>query len=443
MALRNLDVAGGLRRTLIRALLFAFLVSGSGLQGAAAQDAVTPSDRVTRNVVVRAAPSTASLPLAKLLPGESLPVTGDAPGWFQVRLPDGAVGFVSKAWTQTATVPVVATGGGTWKAHVIDVGTGLAVFVEGPDFALLYDAGSQDDLADGSDNRVVSYIHAVRPNLTVLDHVILSHPHKDHLELMPDVFDAFIVKNVWDSGRVNPTAGYCRFLKAVNAEPGVLYHDALASNGTRTASFPRNICEGAVVMQQAAMMTADSVPLGAGAKMVMLHRDGQTRGDPNNNSVVVRLDLGPRRILLAGDAEGGNRIRPEDAPTSAPSANSVEGKLLDCCGPDLAADVLVVGHHGSLTSSRSTFIQAVGAKTFVISSGPHTYSKVVLPDPAIATWLGAMGAVLATNRGDEVCGEDLAKPGPDADESPGGCDNVRITITPSGVIEAIYAKPTD
>ena len=60
----------------------------------------------------------------------------------------------------------------------------------------------------------------------------------------------------------------------------------------------------------------------------MLYRDGETRGDPNNNSVVVRLDLGPRRILLAGDAEGGNRIRPEDVPTSVPSANSIEAKLL-------------------------------------------------------------------------------------------------------------------
>ncbi len=443
MALHNLDVAGWLRRTLTGALLAVFLVSGLDLQGAAAQDAVTPSDRVTRNVVVRAAPSTASLPLAKLLPGESLPVTGDAPGWFQVRLPDGAIGFVSKAWTQTATGPVVATAGETWRTHVIDVGTGLAVFVEGPDFALLYDAGSQDDLADGSDNRVVNYIHAVRPGLTVLDHVILSHPHKDHLELMPDVFDAFTVRNVWDSGRVNATAGYCRFLKNVSAEVGVAYHDALPAMGARKVTFRGSSCNGDVVLPPGSKMTADPVPLGSGAKMTMLYRDGETRGDPNNNSVVVRLDLGTRRILLAGDAEGGNRIQPEDAQTSAPFANSVEGKLLACCRSALAADVLVVGHHGSLTSSRSTFIQAVSAKTFVISSGPHAYSSVVLPDPAIATWLGSLGTVLGTNRGDETCGEDPAKPGPDADESPGGCDNVRITIPPSGVIETMYFKPAD
>ena len=37
----------------------------------------------------------------------------------------------------------------------IDVGTGLAVFVEGPGFTLLYDGGSNDDIADGADNRLV------------------------------------------------------------------------------------------------------------------------------------------------------------------------------------------------------------------------------------------------------------------------------------------------
>jgi beta-lactamase superfamily II metal-dependent hydrolase len=67
--------------------------------------------------------------------------------------------------------------------HVIDVGTGLALLFEGPSFTMLCDAGNQDDLADGPSNRVVSYIRAVRPGVTVIDHVVLSHPVKDYLEL--------------------------------------------------------------------------------------------------------------------------------------------------------------------------------------------------------------------------------------------------------------------
>src|SRR3546814_5681190 len=97
----------------------------------------------------------------------------------------------------------------------------LAVFVEGKDFALRYDAGSQDDLHDGDENRVVAYIAAVRPALARIDHLILSHPHKDHLQLMPDIFRRFQVAQVWESGRVNKTDGYCHFLKAAMAEPSV------------------------------------------------------------------------------------------------------------------------------------------------------------------------------------------------------------------------------
>lgn len=50
---------------------------------------------------------------------------------------------------------------GTYAVHAIDVGTGLSVFVEGHDFALLYDAGSNDDSGRGAKNRVLAYLRAV------------------------------------------------------------------------------------------------------------------------------------------------------------------------------------------------------------------------------------------------------------------------------------------
>ena len=91
---------------------------------------------------------------------------------------------------------------GTYVVHAIDVGTGLAIFVEGNDFTLLYDAGSNDDSARGKDkDRVLAYLAKVRPDLKVIDHVILSHPHKDHVEMMDDVFETYEVRNVWDFGR--------------------------------------------------------------------------------------------------------------------------------------------------------------------------------------------------------------------------------------------------
>lgn len=397
---------------------------------------VAPSQHVKRAVVVRAAPDADSPAIGRLVPGQTLVLDEALPGWYRVRLADGTLGFVSRAWTVVTGAdgePLAAvTAVGETKVHVIDVGTGLAVFVEGPGFTMLYDAGSQDDLADGASNRVVSYIRAARPGLTTIDHVVLSHPHKDHLELMPDVFAAFTVRNVWDSGAVNRTVGYCRFLKAVAAEPGVLYHDAIASGGTREVVFTNGGCSGTVRLAQAAMMTDQPVPLGPGSSMSVLWRDATRHADPNENTVVVRLDAGGRRVLLAGDAEAGGR----QPPSTAPSPRSIEAGLLLCCSAAVRADVLVVGHHGSLTSSRRAFLDAVGASIFVVSSGPHPYSRVVLPDDAVMAELASRGRVLRTDVDDDACGLAERKVGPDGDESPGGCDSVLVRLAPSRVSAA-------
>lgn len=428
-------------------VVLALIFSASAPVTALAQQTVTPSARVSSNVVVRAAPSTNSPALDRLIPGAVLPLIDDAPGWRRVRLPDGQEGFVSKAWTNLSGVRLV-TSGKSFKVHVIDVGTGLAVFVEGEDFALLYDAGSQDDLGAGSRNRVVAYIKAVRPDLRVLNHVILSHPHKDHLELMPDVFDAFQVDNVWASGRVHETAGYCRFLQKVVTE-GTVYHDAIASNVVRMVTF-KSHCPGGVRLTQGPMMTAEPVKLGEQAQMTMLYRDAHPYDDPNGNSVVARLDLGAERILLAGDAEASDRPPPTADKvtrrlmlTTPPRPNSIEGQLIARSRAALAADVLVVGHHGSLTSSRTAFLDAVGAKIFVISSGPHLYQSVLLPDPEVVELLQARGALFQTDLDDDKCRKDPAKPGADADGRPGGCNNVLITISPTAPLAIAYVKPVD
>lgn len=402
---------------------------------------VKPTERVTTAVNVREGPNTNTAVLSRLRPGEVAEIVDEVPGWYLVRLADGTDGYVSKTWTDE--VREVGAGealvqSSNYKLHVIDVGTGLAVFVEGKNFALLYDAGSQDDLHDGDENRVVAYIRAARPDLRRLDHVILSHPHKDHLQLMPDVFRVFDVKNVWDSGRVNKTDGYCHFLEAVSAEPGVTYHDAIASNQTRSVTFSGSGCNGTIVLHEGEKMTAAPVALGVGASMSMLWRNASNFADPNGNSIVVRLDLGGKRVLLAGDAEGGER----KSPSMPPDADSIEGTLLSCCMTDLKADALVVGHHGSLTSSRSAFIDAVGARIFVISSGPHPYSSVTLPDAEIVQSLKQHGEVFRTDIDDDACGTKANKIGPDSDEDPGGCDNVVINVSGS-TISAQYNRSAD
>ena len=98
---------------------------------------------------------------------------------------------------------------------------------------MIYDGGSNDDLARGPANRMLASLRAVAPTLTTINHLILSHPHRDHVELLPDLFGAYQIAQVWDSGRVNDVCGYRALLTAVRDEPNVAYHNALQDFGTR------------------------------------------------------------------------------------------------------------------------------------------------------------------------------------------------------------------
>jgi competence protein ComEC len=419
----------------------ALTFSGSAL---AAPD-VQPSERVETAVIVRAEPSTDSARLDRLEPGEALILDGDVPGWYRVRLPDGRPGYVSKAWTVVID-EVSAAAAAPYRVHAIDVGTGLALFVEGPDFTLLYDGGSNDDTARGAGNRILAYIKSIRPTLSVIDHVILSHPHKDHVELLPDVLDDYQVRNVWDSGRVHPICGYRYFLSRIRDETGIAYHDAHNVVGPHVASFPASTCYGRPEPAQSITLPHGSriqerlaVNVGQGARMTFLTADPTDHGSPNENSVVVRLDLGSKRLLLMGDAEAGGR----QDPSVPPNQDSVEGRLLACCVADLRADLLVAGHHGSKTSSRALFLDAVGARDFLISAGPTRYGSVTLPDSVTVNEMDRRGNVWRTDTDDLRCRTNAAKIGPDNDNQPGGCDNVLVLIPPSGPIAITYRRVAD
>lgn len=77
----------------------------------------------------------------------------------------------------------------------------------------------------------------------------------------------------------------------------------------------------------------------------------QEYSDPNNGSLVLRVDYGGTSFLFTGDME-----------------QKAEGDLLES-GADVHADVLKAGHHGSPTSSSEAFLTAVQPSVAVISVG--------------------------------------------------------------------------
>ena len=455
MLLQGMHLAGERpprRRRALRAPSLALLLAALALlcraPAARADDCISPSSDVVNGVTVRAAPNTQGQKLGVLARGQTLPLVASVPNWYQTLL-NGTTAYVSKHWTDIGPCAAPAPAAPTqiqFELHAIDVGTGLPIFVRGPDFTLLYDAGSNDDLARGPGNRTLAYLRTVTPAVTGLDHVILSHPHRDHLELLPDVLAQLAPRDVWEPGAHVDICGYRHFLQALAAAPAIRYHTANQNFGNESVSLAAVAdCYGhpepaqALSIVHASRIDHTAVPLGATASMSFLYIDGTHKANPNDNSLVTRLDLGDHRVLLTGDAQAGNRA----APDTAPSAGSIEAALLACCAADLRADLLIVGHHGSKTSSRTAFLDAVGAKTFIVSSGPTKYGTVVLPDAEVIAELKSRGQLFRTDLDDAACAAQTAKVGPDNDGKAGGCDNILVKLTTGAPLSVDYRRLAD
>jgi competence protein ComEC len=393
--------------------------------GSFAQAIVITTDRVVTGVKIRATASTQSQELGKLVPGEQAKYLGEVPGWFRIQHPAHGEGFVSKGWVRVITPtdgPV--TSGPTYDVYIVDVGTGLGILVRGDDFALVYDAGSHDD----SSGRFLDFLNAVVPTLQTIDHLVISHAHEDHISMLPKLLDAKEIKSIWDSGIPYATCIYQDLLLRIKDE-GSKYHTAIHDGGTHQVSLTANCGNQphSVALAFANRIETNTIPLGQGASMRFLHVDGTERSDLNENSLVVMLNLGGTRILLPGDSGGGVRANP----STPPKPNSVEGALLACCINDLPADILVLGHHGSKTSSRKVFVDAVRARDYVVSSGPKKFGPIiVLPDQVVLDLVQAMpnARLWRTNINDTACKTSTTKIGSPNDGQPGGCSTVHIHI---------------
>ena len=86
--------------------------------------------------------------------------------------------FSYEAFAEIAVVPVHSIedipdqppATGHYRLHLIDVGTGLSILIQGHDWSLLFDAGSADDksgnpMSGDSNSRIVAYLYkAIGPS---------------------------------------------------------------------------------------------------------------------------------------------------------------------------------------------------------------------------------------------------------------------------------------
>jgi competence protein ComEC len=114
-----------------------------------------------------------------------------------------------------------------------------------------------------------------------------------------------------------------------------------------------------------------------GVRFEFLHPDdGSWSG--NDSSCVLRIATGGHALLLTGDIQ-----------------QAAEARLLENAGDGLHADVLVVPHHGSRSSSSSGFVVAVAAELALVPAG--WANRWGFPKPDVAERYRAQGAQVETS----------------------------------------------
>ncbi len=235
---------------------------------------------------------------------------------------------------------------GSLRATFLDVGQGDAALVDLPDGrAMLIDAGGNPGGGPDPGSRVLLPLLRARRRAR-LDLVVLTHPHPDHYGGLAALLGQVEIGELWDNGQAEGEAE----LQASSGEAARLLQHARAL-GVRVRR-PAELCGRAIAAGAARIRVLAPCPR---------YDPGY---DPNDNSIVLRIDYGRRSLLFTGDAEA-----------------HAESVLL-AEHAKLHADVLKVGHHGSRTSSSAAFLRAVSPRLAIISDGAgnrfgHPHAEVL------------------------------------------------------------------
>ena len=321
-----------------------------GIGTAAAAPSVQPSERVKRNVVVRSAPTTESSPVNALNPGEQLELIREVPRWYEVRLPDGGTGYVSKTWT----VAVDVDGEGVVRVHFIDVDQGAATLLEFPCGAVMIDAGGRGSSANRHLIEYLDVFFARRTDLGGrLAALYITHAHFDHDANLRQVAQRFRIGGFIYNGATDARIS-TMVQSASSAQPPIPV-TIVADEQFQTLG-DRGFTDDVVDPVDCAGVDPQIRVL-SGGRRSNPGWDQREFQNPNNHSLVVRVDYGDASFLFTGDLE---------TPAIGDLVTRYGGSQL------LDVDVFAVGHHGADNGTTEPMLLAMTPEIAVIPVGEPT-----------------------------------------------------------------------
>ncbi|MGH7569744.1 MAG: DNA internalization-related competence protein ComEC/Rec2, partial [Gemmatimonadales bacterium] len=219
------------------------------------------------------------------------------------------------------------------EVHFLDVGQGDAAVLRTPAGRwIVIDGGPRTAERDAGRRVVVPFLR--RHGVERVALVVATHGHADHVGGLPALLAAFPPTAVLEPGEPVGEAPYLEFLAAVEAS-GASWRPARAGD--------RLELDG-VALQ---VLSPDS----AWAAWTL---------DPNEESVVLLVQYGGRRLVFTGDA-------------GLPVEERLAGRIGD-------VDVLKVGHHGSRSATSDSWLAELRPEVAVVSVGARNRYGHPAPD---------------------------------------------------------------
>lgn len=201
--------------------------------------------------------------------------------------------------------------------HFIDCGQGDCEAIVSGETLTVIDSGPGKNA-----ERTYEYIKSL--GFDKIDHLVLTHPHEDHIGGAKKLIERFEIGNIYmprpKEGSEPTTAVYRNLLRAI-AEKGLSITTAKAG-----------------------------VSFEAGGFLMEMISPSKEYDEANDQSVVIHAVCGNVSFLFTGDAE--------KEPMNA---------MMKQYPDRLASTVLKVGHHGSRTSTNDKWLKAVSPSYAVIS----------------------------------------------------------------------------